>query len=195
MFLSLIWNHTYVTHECTHLWMYQDGYTPLMYAARNGHLRTVEYLLEKGADMTVKNEVSEQLNTDILFTTLIWHCREESMHYTLLARAAPNLTKRWRLSQHCWSMVHQQWCRPRIRHEPLSRDVMQHFVLFEIWMVCRTAWHRCKHLPDGTLGVTKLDWWKYFRRLNSSLLWAWGILLKWGTWLSAKERMSTREIM
>ena len=51
--------------------MYQDGDTPLMYAARNGHLRTVEYLLEKGADMTVKNEVSEQLNTDILFTTLI----------------------------------------------------------------------------------------------------------------------------
>ena len=57
--ISLRWNHTYVTRESMYVWMYQPGYTPLMIAAREGHLPMVEYLVERAADMTVKNEVSD----------------------------------------------------------------------------------------------------------------------------------------
>ena len=41
------------------LCMYQDGNTPLIWAAREGHLPVVEYLLEKGADMEAKDHVSD----------------------------------------------------------------------------------------------------------------------------------------
>ena len=36
--------------------MYQDGYTPLIYAAEGGHLPVVEYLVERGADMEAKDK-------------------------------------------------------------------------------------------------------------------------------------------
>ena len=39
--------------------MCQDGNTPLMIAAREGHLPVVGYLLERGADMEAKNVVSD----------------------------------------------------------------------------------------------------------------------------------------
>ena len=38
--------------------MYQNGNTPLIRAAMNGHLPAVEYLVEKGADMEAKDKVS-----------------------------------------------------------------------------------------------------------------------------------------
>ena len=42
--------------------MLQHGNTPLMYAAGNGHLPVVEYLVEKGADMEAKNIVSDAIS-------------------------------------------------------------------------------------------------------------------------------------
>ena len=42
--------------------MYQDGYTPLIHAAEEGHLAVVEYLLEKGADMEAKDGVSDVIS-------------------------------------------------------------------------------------------------------------------------------------
>ena len=39
--------------------MHQDGTTPLLWAARNGHLPMVEYLVEKGANMEAKDNVSD----------------------------------------------------------------------------------------------------------------------------------------
>ena len=37
---------------------YQDGWTPLIFAAMEDHLPVVEYLVEKGADMEAKDYVS-----------------------------------------------------------------------------------------------------------------------------------------
>ena len=45
--------------------MYQDGYTSLIFAAMNGHLPMVEYLVEKGADMEAKGSVSDVLIIDM----------------------------------------------------------------------------------------------------------------------------------
>ena len=42
--------------------MYQDGDTPLLLAAENGHLPLVEYLVEKGADIEAKNNVSDVIS-------------------------------------------------------------------------------------------------------------------------------------
>ena len=42
--------------------MYQDGDTPLIYAVDEGHLPTVEYLVEKGADMEAKSEVNDVIS-------------------------------------------------------------------------------------------------------------------------------------
>ena len=42
--------------------MYQDGFTPLMHAAMEGHLPVVEYLVEKGADMEAKNDVNDVIS-------------------------------------------------------------------------------------------------------------------------------------
>ena len=42
--------------------MYQAGGTPLTYAAENGHLPVVEYLVEKGADMEAKDNVSDVIS-------------------------------------------------------------------------------------------------------------------------------------
>ena len=39
--------------------MYQVGYFPLLHAAENGHLPMVEYLLERGADVEAKDNVSD----------------------------------------------------------------------------------------------------------------------------------------
>ena len=39
--------------------MYQDGDTPLIWAAMGGRLPMVEYLLERGADTEAKEDVSD----------------------------------------------------------------------------------------------------------------------------------------
>ena len=39
--------------------MYQIGDTPWIYAAINGHLPVLDYLVERGADMEAKDEVSD----------------------------------------------------------------------------------------------------------------------------------------
>ena len=41
--------------------MYQEGYTPLISAVEYGQFPMVEYLLEKGADMEAKDDVSRTL--------------------------------------------------------------------------------------------------------------------------------------
>ena len=48
--------------------MYQDGWTPLLLAAYNGHLPVVEYLLEKGADMEAKDGHIIDVNPHIRHT-------------------------------------------------------------------------------------------------------------------------------
>ena len=55
---------THKSHMNTYLclWMYQDGYTPLIRAARNGRLPVVEYLVERGADMEAKDNVSDVIS-------------------------------------------------------------------------------------------------------------------------------------
>ena len=42
--------------------MYQNGTTPLMHAAMEGRLPVVEYLVEKGADMEAKDDVSDAIS-------------------------------------------------------------------------------------------------------------------------------------
>ena len=42
--------------------MYQAGYTPLMNAANNARLPVVEYLVERGANMEVKDNNVRCLN-------------------------------------------------------------------------------------------------------------------------------------
>ena len=37
--------------------MFQSESTPLMFAATNGHLPVVEYLVERGADMEAKDNI------------------------------------------------------------------------------------------------------------------------------------------
>ena len=49
--------------------MYQDGWTPLLLAAKYAHLPTAEYLLEKGADPNTQDNVNYQLDIDLLFVT------------------------------------------------------------------------------------------------------------------------------
>ena len=55
-------NHSYITHEYICMWLHQHKYTPLMYAAGNGYLPMVEYLVERGADMEAKNIVSDVIS-------------------------------------------------------------------------------------------------------------------------------------
>ena len=52
-------NLTHVTHEYIMCEMYQFGSTPLILAAREGHLPVVDYLLEKGAAVEAIDEVSD----------------------------------------------------------------------------------------------------------------------------------------
>ena len=47
------------THEYMHLQICQSGWTPLLWAARDGRLPMVEYLVEKGAVIETKNNVSD----------------------------------------------------------------------------------------------------------------------------------------
>ena len=42
--------------------MYQHGDTPLTYAAIKGHLPVVEYLVERGADMEARDNVSDVIS-------------------------------------------------------------------------------------------------------------------------------------
>ena len=42
--------------------MDQFGITPLMWATVRGHLPVIEYLLERGADMEAKNNVSDVIS-------------------------------------------------------------------------------------------------------------------------------------
>ena len=42
--------------------MLQNGKTPLMEAAKNGHLPVLEYLMERGADMEAKDNVSDVIS-------------------------------------------------------------------------------------------------------------------------------------
>ena len=57
---------THTSHMNIHVWMYQFGKTPLIFAATKGHFPVVEYLLEKGADLEAKTRVSD-------VTSLIWN--------------------------------------------------------------------------------------------------------------------------
>ena len=41
--------------------MYQFGWTPLLFAAENGHLPVIEYLLERGANVQAKDRVRDAL--------------------------------------------------------------------------------------------------------------------------------------
>ena len=41
---------------------FQFGFTPLILAAKNGHLPVVEYLVERGADIEAKNNVSDVIS-------------------------------------------------------------------------------------------------------------------------------------
>ena len=52
-------DHTYITREYINLWMYQLGFTPLIFAARHDRLAVVEYLVEQGADLEAKDNVSD----------------------------------------------------------------------------------------------------------------------------------------
>ena len=95
--ISLMWSHTYVTHEYTHLWMYQYGNAPLMIAAREGRLPVVEYLVEKGADMEAKSKVSDvvSLMWNHSYVTYVYTCeriRLDPLHWSLLQRM---LVYRW----------------------------------------------------------------------------------------------------
>ena len=40
------------------VWALQDGWTALIVAAQNGHLEAMELLLDRGADLEAKSEVS-----------------------------------------------------------------------------------------------------------------------------------------
>ena len=46
-------------HTVVPLCLHQDGDTPLLVAAKHGHLSVVEYLLERGADIEAKDNVSD----------------------------------------------------------------------------------------------------------------------------------------
>ena len=52
----------------------EDGKTPLMLACKNGHRRTTELLLKKGADPSLKDEFDEKNGSDgftsIMFAAL-----------------------------------------------------------------------------------------------------------------------------
>ena len=43
----------------TNIGMHQIGATPLIFAASNGRLPVVEYLVERGADVEAQNNVSD----------------------------------------------------------------------------------------------------------------------------------------
>lgn len=49
----------------------QDELTPLHCAARNGHARIIEILLDQGAPIQAKTKVSMQYRTRLFYTTLI----------------------------------------------------------------------------------------------------------------------------
>ena len=46
--------------------MYQNGWTPFIHAAEEGHLPVVEYLVEKGADMEAKDRVMSHLRCEAI---------------------------------------------------------------------------------------------------------------------------------
>ena len=52
--------HSSLTYP--YLWIYQRGSTPLLYAAGYGHLPMVKYLMEKGANIEAKDEVSDVIS-------------------------------------------------------------------------------------------------------------------------------------
>ena len=51
---------------------YQDWFTPLMYAADKGHLPVVEYLVERGADMEAKDNVSGEIVHSMSYTYICY---------------------------------------------------------------------------------------------------------------------------
>ena len=66
--------------------IHQLGYTPLIYAAMFGHLPVVEYLLEKGADLEAKNNVShviiscDSMHTSHMNILCVTCIRLETLH-------------------------------------------------------------------------------------------------------------------
>ena len=69
--ISLMRIHTHVIYAYARLCMCQHGYTPLMMAAVDNRLPIVKYLVERGADPNAQDNVSEQLNINHLFATLV----------------------------------------------------------------------------------------------------------------------------
>ena len=61
--MSLMPTHASVTHEHMCRWMYQYGRTPLMWAAMNGQLPAVEYLVERGGDIETKDDVRDVISS------------------------------------------------------------------------------------------------------------------------------------
>ena len=55
--------------------MDQYGHTPLLFAAEQGHLEVVEYLVEKGADTEATDRVSDviiDMSRNLLMNTSGW---------------------------------------------------------------------------------------------------------------------------
>ena len=50
---------SYTRHTRIYLWVSQDASGSLIFAAINGNLPAVEYLVERGADVAAKNNVND----------------------------------------------------------------------------------------------------------------------------------------
>ncbi len=65
--IATLLHHVVHVCVCVCVCMMQDGVTPLMYAAKVGHLEIAKELLHKFADVKIQEEVTI---TDILYITI-----------------------------------------------------------------------------------------------------------------------------
>ena len=93
-----------------YVWMYQNRTTPLIYAARNGHLPVVEYLVEKGADMEATDIVSDVIS-------LMWNHTSVTHEYMCVCECISMAGLHWYMLQ--W-MVVSQWLNICWREELIS---------------------------------------------------------------------------